>query len=71
MVLRELGSIHFQKGQPEDAIHALSRINGAVPEEIRDDIEFLRANIYMATGQPGEAVEDHRAKGLEHPGFAR
>src|SRR2546425_6349031 len=27
------------------------------PEEIRGDIEFLRANVYMATGQPSEAVK--------------
>jgi tetratricopeptide (TPR) repeat protein len=52
-----LARIHFQKGQLDDALHALARIEGAVPEEIRDDIEFLRANIYMATGRPSEAVE--------------
>src|SRR5262249_17916955 len=33
------------------------RIQGTVPAEIKDDVEFLRANIYMATGRPGEAVE--------------
>src|SRR3989441_11507041 len=27
------------------------------PEEIRGDVEFLRANVYMATGQPSEAVK--------------
>jgi len=52
-----LARIHFQKGQLDDALHALSRIQGMVPEEIKDDIEFLRANIYMATDQPSEAVE--------------
>ncbi len=52
-----LARIHFQKGQLDDALHALARIEGTVPEEIRDDIEFLRANIYMATGQPSEAVK--------------
>jgi tetratricopeptide (TPR) repeat protein len=52
-----LARIHFQKGQLEDALHALARIEGTVPEEIRDDIKFLRANIYMATGRPSEAVE--------------
>ena len=51
-----LARIHFQKGQLEDALHALARIEGAVPEEIRDDVEFLRANILMATGRPSEAV---------------
>ena len=52
-----LARIHFQKGQLEDALHALGRIQGVVPEEIRDDVEFLRANIAMATGRPSEAVE--------------
>lgn len=52
-----LARIHFQKDQLEDALHALGRIRGTVPEDIKDDIEFLRANIYMATDRPGEAVE--------------
>ncbi len=52
-----LARIHFQKGQLEDALHALARINGTVPEAIRDDIEFLRANVYLATGRPSEAVK--------------
>ena len=52
-----LARIHFQKGQLDDALHALARIEGTVPEELSDDIEFLRANIYMATGRPSEAVE--------------
>jgi tetratricopeptide (TPR) repeat protein len=56
-----LARIHFQKGQLDDALHALERIKGTVPEGIKDDIEFLRANIYLATGRPSEAV-----KVLEH-----
>jgi tetratricopeptide (TPR) repeat protein len=52
-----LARIHFQKGQLDDALHALGRIEGAIPEEIRDDVEFLQANIDMATGRPSEAVE--------------
>jgi tetratricopeptide (TPR) repeat protein len=52
-----LARIHFQKGQLDDALHALSRIQRTVPVEIKDDIEFLRANIYMATDQPVEAVK--------------
>ncbi len=52
-----LARIHFQKDQLDDALHALARIEGTVPEEIVDDIEFLRANIYMATGRPSEAVK--------------
>ena len=52
-----LARIHFQKGQLDDALHALGRIEGTVPENIRNDVEFLRANIYMATGRPGDAVK--------------
>src|SRR3970040_1674628 len=52
-----LARIHFQKGQLDDALHALGRIEGTVPENIRNDVEFLRANIYMATGRPSEGVK--------------
>jgi tetratricopeptide (TPR) repeat protein len=52
-----LARIHFQKGQLEDAQHALERIQGTVPSAIRDDVEFLRANIFMANGRPSEAVK--------------
>src|SRR5499433_1309446 len=52
-----LARIHFQKDQLDDALQALGRIRGPVPEPIKNDVEFLRANIYMATGRPGEAVE--------------
>jgi tetratricopeptide (TPR) repeat protein len=52
-----LARIHFQKGQFDDALTALARIHGTVPVEIRDDIEFLRANVLMATGKPGDAVK--------------
>ncbi|WP_052107880.1 tetratricopeptide repeat protein [Aerolutibacter daejeonensis] len=67
-----LARIHFQKGQPQDAMHALERIKGDVPEDIRDEIEFLRANTYLAMGQPAEAAAVLKklqgAEGLE--GFA-
>lgn len=51
-----LARIHFQKGQPQDAMHALERIQGEVPEDIADEIEFLRANAFLAMGQPAEAA---------------
>src|SRR5215510_9820622 len=51
-----LARIHFQKDQPEAALHALDRIHGAVPERVRDDIEFLRANVYIAMGRPADAA---------------
>jgi tetratricopeptide (TPR) repeat protein len=52
-----LARIHFQKGQLEDALYALDRITGEVPEDIGDDIEFLRANIYTGLGRHAEAAE--------------
>jgi len=52
-----LARIHFQKDQLDDAQNALARIQGVVPAEIKDDVEFLRANIDMATGRPGDAVK--------------
>src|SRR5262249_49189601 len=52
-----LARIYFQKDQLDDALQAVGRIHGAVPKDIKGDIEFLRANIYMATGRPSEAVE--------------
>ena len=65
-----LARIHFQKGQFDDAVNALSRIQGPVPEAIRDDVEFLRANVDLAMGKPAEAVtvlEDDFALTREDP----
>ena len=52
-----LARIHFQKTQLDEALHALERIHGTIPPEIRDDVEFLRANVYMATSRPADAVK--------------
>src|SRR5436190_23514320 len=52
-----LARIHFQKSQLDEAMHALQRIQGTVPPQISDDVDFLRANVYIATGQSGEAVK--------------
>ena len=52
-----LARIHFQKGQMEDALLALERIDGKIPESIRDDIEFLRANVYLAQDKAGASFE--------------
>jgi len=51
-----LARIHFQKDQLEEALQALGRIQGEVPKPIQDDVEFLRANVYLSTGRPSEAV---------------
>jgi Flp pilus assembly protein TadD len=64
-----LARIYFQKDQPENALHAVSRISGVVPAGIRDDLEFLRAQIFMANGRFAEAArilrELQSAKNLE------
>lgn len=51
-----LARMYFQKDQPENALHAVERVRGAVPEAIRSDLAFLRANIFMANGRSAEAV---------------
>jgi hypothetical protein len=67
-----LARIYFQKDQPVNAQVAVERIRGAVPPEIRDDLEFLRAQILMANGRFAETARILRglqnAKSLE--GFA-
>jgi hypothetical protein len=51
-----LARIYFQKDQPVNAQYAVERIRGAVPPEIRDDLDFLRAQILMANGRFAEAA---------------
>jgi tetratricopeptide (TPR) repeat protein len=67
-----LARIHFQKDQLEEALHALARIQGEVPEEIRDDVEFLRANVYLASGRPHDAVAvlKHMPESVDLAGFS-
>ena len=67
-----LARIHFQKQQMEDALLALDRIVGEIPHAIRDDIEFLRANVYLAQGKQLESVDVlKRLQGSdEYGGFA-
>ena len=52
-----LARIHFQKNQLADALRALDRIEGEIPESIHDDIEFLRANVYLGQERPESSVE--------------
>lgn len=63
-----LARIHFEKGEASDALRAIERISGPVPERIRDDEQLLRAQIYMANQRLPEAVAILRdLKGV--PGF--
>jgi hypothetical protein len=51
-----LAKIFFHKNQPLNALAALQRIKGPVPDEISDDLPFLRAQALMASGHFGEAI---------------
>ena len=51
-----LARIHFQKDQLPEALQALDQIEGEIPKSIRDDIEFLRANVYLAQGRPEDSI---------------
>ena len=51
-----LARIYFQKDQPESAQFAVERIEGVVPDPIRHDLDFLRAQILMANGRFAEAA---------------
>ncbi len=67
-----LARIFYQKSEPENALHTIDRIIGKVPERIRDDEQYLRAQIYMVNGRFTDAAKILEqlsdAKGLE--GFA-
>jgi hypothetical protein len=52
-----LARMYFQKDQPRNALFAVERIRGRVPEAISGDLAFLRAQILMANGRFEEAVE--------------
>ncbi|MEZ4601564.1 MAG: hypothetical protein R2940_17385 [Syntrophotaleaceae bacterium] len=51
-----LARLYFRKDQPVNAFHALDRIQGDVPEALKDDLDFLRGQILMANGRYAEAV---------------
>jgi hypothetical protein len=51
-----LARIYFQKDQPVNALYALERISGAVPQNILNDLDFLRAQILIANWRFAEAA---------------
>ena len=67
-----LASIHFQKNQIAEALLALDRIDGEVPDAIRDDIDFLRANVFLAEGNPEASIDvlEQLQESDEFGGFA-
>jgi len=64
-----LARIYFQKDQPANAQYAVERIDGVVPENIHDDLDFLRAQILMGNGRFDQAARILKgladARGLE------
>jgi len=64
-----LARLYFRKDQPENALHALERIGKEIPETIRDDVKFLRGQIFMANGRFTDAArvfeEIREVKALE------
>ena len=52
-----LARIYFQKDQPLNALYAIDRIGGEVPDAIREDVAFLRAQILMANGRFADAAK--------------
>ena len=67
-----LARLHFRKGQQQDALRALDRIGGEVPREIRDDVAFLRASIYLALewSDPAIPILQKLLKSKEYSAFA-
>lgn len=51
-----LARIHFQKGQPNEALTVLEAMQRPIPASLRSDVEFLRANVLLALARPSEAV---------------
>ncbi|WP_193161524.1 tetratricopeptide repeat protein [Microbulbifer hainanensis] len=51
-----LAKIQYHKQQPRNALHALEMIHGRVPERVRPQEQFLRAQVYMELGRFAEAV---------------
>lgn len=52
-----LARIFVQKDDPRNALKTIEKITGKIPEKIRDDELFLRAQIYMLTGKFEEAIK--------------
>ncbi|MCI0506325.1 MAG: tetratricopeptide repeat protein [Gammaproteobacteria bacterium] len=51
-----LAKIYYQKQQPLIALETIEKLQGRLPEKIRYEEPFLRAQIYMATGKFSEAI---------------
>jgi predicted negative regulator of RcsB-dependent stress response len=52
-----LARIYVQKDDPKSALSTIEKITGKIPEKIRDDELFLRAQIYMLNGKFEDAIK--------------
>ena len=52
-----LARIYVQKDDPKNALSTIEKITGKIPEKIRDDELFLRAQIYMLSGKFEDAIK--------------
>lgn len=67
-----LARILVEKDDPRSALNTIEKITGKIPEGIRNDELFLRAQIYMLTGKFEDAIKILREmQGIEQfEGFA-
>ncbi|MQX51818.1 coiled-coil domain-containing protein [Alcanivorax sediminis] len=63
-----LARIFYEKGEKLNAIHTIDRIEGTVPESVRNDERLLRAQIYTVNGRFSEAI-DILEKLEKEPGY--
>ena len=52
-----LAKIYYQKQQPLYALETIEKLQGAVPEKIKHEEPFLRAQIYIENGKFTEAIK--------------
>jgi hypothetical protein len=51
-----LAKIYYQKQQPLNALETIEKLQGEIPERIKFEEPFLRAQIYIETGKFSEAI---------------
>ncbi len=67
-----LANIYMQEGDSETALARISRVAEAIADDVPDEDIFLRAQIYMATGNYPEAIDLFRKleNSLDYGNFA-
>src|SRR4030067_2506552 len=52
-----LARVYLQMNEPEKALQSIGKITGKISGDIREDVLFLRAQIYMANGKFADAAK--------------